>query len=196
VSRLPDLFHHRWAAGVLAELDRTRGSRFVTLTNRVGVGRESLRRTLAGLIEGGLVTRNPGYGHPLRPEYVLTPRGLRVAPVCGDLLAGLRELGVEATALKKWSLPVVLALGGPGRRRFSALQQGLPEITARALALALKDLTAASLVDRAVTDGYPPASVYSLTPAGARLLPVLRRLEAALEEPPPRPHRLPLARTG
>jgi DNA-binding HxlR family transcriptional regulator len=182
--------------GVLAELDRTGGSRFVTLTNRVGVGRESLRRTLASLIEDGLVARNPGYGHPLRPEYVLTPRGLRVAPICADLLAGVRELGVESAALKKWSLPVVLALGGPGRRRFSELQERLPEITARALALALKDLSAAGLVDRAVTDGYPPASVYSLTAAGARLLPVLRRLEAALEEPPPGPHRLPLVGTG
>jgi DNA-binding HxlR family transcriptional regulator len=196
MSRLPELFHHRWAPGVLAELDRTGGSRFVTLTNRVGVGRESLRRTLAALIDGGLVGRNPGYGHPLRPEYVLTARGARVAPVCADLVAGLRELGVEGAALKKWSLPVVLALGGPGRRRFSALQERLREITARALALALKDLTAAGLVDRAVTDGYPPASVYSLTAAGARLLPILRRLEAALEEPPTGPRRLPLTGTG
>jgi DNA-binding HxlR family transcriptional regulator len=196
MSRLPELFHHRWAAAVLAELERTSGSRFVTMTNRIGVGGESLRRSLAALIEGGLVMRNPDYGHPLRPEYVLTPRGQRVAPVCADLLAGLRELGVEARALKKWSLPVVLALGGPGRRRFSELQERLREITARALALALKDLSAAGLVDRAVTDGYPPASVYILRPAGARLLPVLRRLEAALEEPPPRPNRLPLARTG
>jgi DNA-binding HxlR family transcriptional regulator len=196
MSTLPELLHHRWVAPVLAELDRTAGSRFVTLTNRIGVGRESLRRTLAALIDCGLVARNPGYGHPLRPEYVLTQRGARVAPVCADLLAGLRELGVENAGLKKWSLPVVLALGGPGRRRFSALQERLREITARALALALKDVTAAGLVERAVTDGYPPASVYSLTSAGARLLPVLRRLEAALEEPPPRPIRAPLARTG
>jgi DNA-binding HxlR family transcriptional regulator len=196
MSSLPKLLHHRWALAVLAELERTSGSRFVTMSNRIGVSGESLRRTLAALIAGGLVMRNPGYGHPLRPEYVLTSRGARIAPVCADLLAGLRELGVEGPALKKWSLPVVLALGGPGRRRFSALQERLREITARALALALKDLTSAGLVDRAVTDGYPPASVYSLTPAGARLLPILRRLEAALEEPPPRPHRLPLARTG
>jgi DNA-binding HxlR family transcriptional regulator len=196
MSTLHELLHHRWAPGVLAELDRTRGSRFVTLTNRVGVPRESLRRTLTALVNGGLAARNPGYGHPLRPEYILTARGSRVAPVCADLLAGLRELGVEDTALKKWSLPVLLALGGPGRRRFSTLQDALPEITARALALALKELTAVGLVDRTVTDGYPPASVYSLTRAGARLLPVLRRLEAALAEPPPRPHRLPLARTG
>jgi DNA-binding HxlR family transcriptional regulator len=181
---------------VLAELHRTRGSRVVTLVNRVGVGRESLRRTLRALVDGGLVARNPGYGHPLRPEYVLTPRGERVADVCRDLLAGLAELRVAEAALKKWSLPVVLALGGPGRRRFSALQEGLPEITARALALALKELVAAELVQRTVTDGYPPATVYGLLPAGARLLPVLRRLEAALEEPPTGPQYLPLSGTG
>jgi DNA-binding HxlR family transcriptional regulator len=196
MSNLPALSHRRWAAAVLAELHRTGGSRFVTLTNRIGVGRESLRRTLTAVIEGGLAARNPGYGHPLRPEYVLTQRGNRVAMVCADLVALLRELDVERPAARKWSLPVVLALGGPGRHRFSALQERLREITPRALALALKDLAAAGLVERAVTDGYPPASVYSLTPAGARLLPLLRRLAAALEEPPPRPQRAPLARTG
>jgi len=196
MSSLPSFLHHRWAAAVLAELDRTRGSRFVTLTNRLGISHESLRRTLTALMDDGLVARNPGYGHPLRPEYVLTARGARVAPVCGDLLADLRELGVEETGLKKWSLPVVLALGGPESCRFSALLGELPELTPRALALTLKDLATAGLVDRAVTDGYPPASAYSLTRAGARLLPVLRRLESALEEPPPRPYPLPLARTG
>src|SRR5947207_13068422 len=67
------LFHHRWAVPVLAELRRERGSRFVTLANRIGVTRDSLRRTLSALIDDGLVERNPGYGHPLRPEYVLTP---------------------------------------------------------------------------------------------------------------------------
>ncbi|MGH2451320.1 MAG: winged helix-turn-helix transcriptional regulator, partial [Candidatus Limnocylindria bacterium] len=69
------LFHHRWAAPVLAELDRSRGSRFVTLSNRLALSRESLRRTLTALIDAGLVMKNPGYGHPLRPEYILTERG-------------------------------------------------------------------------------------------------------------------------
>jgi len=60
------LFHHRWAAPILAELHRSKGSRFVTLSNRLGLGRESLRRTLSALIDAGLVMKNPGYGHPLR----------------------------------------------------------------------------------------------------------------------------------
>ena len=76
-ERLAQLFHHRWAVPVLAELHRTSGSRFVTLHRRLGIGRESLRRTLASLAEQDLVARNPGYGHPLRPEYVLTPNRAR-----------------------------------------------------------------------------------------------------------------------
>ena len=57
---------------MLAEIERSRGSRVATLTGRLGVGRESLRRTLAALQAEGLVERNPGYGQPLRPENLLT----------------------------------------------------------------------------------------------------------------------------
>jgi DNA-binding HxlR family transcriptional regulator len=165
---IPDLialFHHRWSAPVLAELLRQKGSRFVTLGNTLGVGRESLKRTLGSLIDLGLVSRNPGYGHPLRPEYVLTPRGRRVAARCTKLLAALN--GTAEVALRKWSLPVLVALRRPSR--FSELQAALPGVTARALALALKDLQAAGLVERRIEDAYPPIAVYAPT-AGARRL--------------------------
>lgn len=154
------LFHHRWAVPVLAELRRERGSRFVTLVNRLGVTRDSLRRTLNALVEDRLVERNPGYGHPLRPEYVLTPDGATVADVCDRLLSALD--GLEDVALRKWSMPVVQALSG-GPRRFSELRAALPSISARSLTLALKDLQAAALVERTVTDDYPPATLYRLT---------------------------------
>jgi DNA-binding HxlR family transcriptional regulator len=145
---------------VLAELRHERGSRFVTLENRLGVTPDSLRRTLNALIVDGLVTRNPGYGHPLRPEYVLTVEGARIAEVCDRLLATLN--GLEDVALRKWSMPTVHALGA-GPRRFSELRAALPSVSPRALALALKDLQSAGLVERTVTDDYPPASVYRLT---------------------------------
>jgi DNA-binding HxlR family transcriptional regulator len=167
------LFHHRWAAPVLAELRHERGSRFVTLTNRLGVTRDSLRRTLGALVEDGLVTRNPGYGHPLRPEYVLTDEGERVAAVCDRLLTVLD--GLEDVALRKWSMPVVHALGG-GPRRFSELRGSLAGVSPRALALALKDLQGAGLVERTVTDHYPPATVYRLTTCALPLARILGAL--------------------
>jgi DNA-binding HxlR family transcriptional regulator len=155
------LCHHRWAAPVLAELERQKGSRFAALAGLLGLGRQSLRRTLDGLITLGLVARNPGYGHPLRPEYVLTARGTVVARRCRRLLDAMGD--EREVALRKWSLPVLVALRRAGR--FTDLRDELPGITPRALATALKDLQAAGLVERVVDeDAYPPTVLYAATP--------------------------------
>jgi DNA-binding HxlR family transcriptional regulator len=172
VSILLTLCHHRWSLPVLAEIGRTGGSRFATLIGRLGVSGESLRRTLAYLGEQGLLERNPGYGHPLRPEYVLTARGRHLAPRCRDVLAALT--GHEDVGLKKWSLPVLAELAQP--RRFSELKAALTEASPRALALALKDLAAAGLIRRTVTDEYPPQVSYEATPAARPLVRAARRL--------------------
>jgi DNA-binding HxlR family transcriptional regulator len=169
IEDLIALFHHRWSAPVLAELTRAGGTRFVVLANALNVGRESLRRTLAALVELGLVRRNPGYGHPLRPEYVLTERGADVARRCARLLAALD--GNADIALKKWSLPVIAALARPAR--FSELRDALPGVTGRALALALKDLENAGLVRRRVEETYPPSTVYAATDEATRLRRIL-----------------------
>jgi DNA-binding HxlR family transcriptional regulator len=123
-SRTPvDLFHHRWAVPILAELHRHGGSRFVPLAKGLRISHESLRQTLAALIDAGLVLRNPGYGHPLLPEYVLTAAGRRIAPVCLELVETLQRLGFEDGGLKKWSIPVLLELGR--ERRFVELRDAL-----------------------------------------------------------------------
>ena len=172
MSSLVDLCHHRWTIPVLAEIERTRGSRFATLGGRLGVSSESLRRTLRALEADGLVERNPGYGHPLRPEYVFTSRGGRLGPLAGRLLDALR--GYEEIGLKKWSLPVLAALDEP--RRFSEIRGALPGATPRALALALKDLQRAGLVRRTVTDDWPPAVLYALTTAARPIAAAARSL--------------------
>jgi DNA-binding HxlR family transcriptional regulator len=178
MSTLVALFHHRWSVPILAELHRQRGSRFVTLARTLGMSRESLRRTLAALIESGLVGRNPGYGHPLRPEYVLTTRGDRIASRSRPVVDLLRGRGLEEVGLKKWSMPIVFALG-TGPLRFSELRDALEGISPRALALALKDLEGAGLVDRRVTGDYPPATVYRLTASGRPLATLLARVTAS-----------------
>lgn len=165
------LCHHRWSLPVLAEIGRTKGSRFATLGGRLGVTGESLRRTLAYLEREALVRRNPGYGHPLRPEYVLTARGRRLAPRLRALVDMLG--GAEDIALKKWSLPVLAELREP--RRFSELAAALPA-TARALALALKDLEAAGLIRRTVTDEYPPQVRYETTPSARAIAAAAQRI--------------------
>jgi DNA-binding HxlR family transcriptional regulator len=176
VSTLASLVHLRWAVPVLAELHRGYGGRFVNLTHTLGVSRESLSRTLAFLTEAGLIRRNPGHGHPLRPEYLLTDAGTRIAEPAAALTDLLAELGASDIGLKKWSLPILVTLADEDRR-FSELRNALPDTSNRALTLALKDLESAELVIRTVTTGYPPTTSYAATPAGNRLAQAARRLE-------------------
>jgi DNA-binding HxlR family transcriptional regulator len=165
VSTLARLVHFRWAVPVLAELHRGRGGRFVNLVHTLGVGRESLRRTLAFLLESGLIERNPGKGHPLRPEYLLSDPQLGAdAAVLTDLL---EDFGVTDVGLKKWSLPALTLL--VEQRRFSEIRRALPDVTPRALTLTLKELESADLISRTVTTDYPPATVYRATAPGQRL---------------------------
>jgi DNA-binding HxlR family transcriptional regulator len=157
-------FHHRWAPPALALLDDRSGARFVELQRTLDVGRDSLRRALDSLIDLGYVRRNEGYGHPLRPEYVITPRGRSAAP----LAARVSRAAARETLLRKWSVPVLAELGGP--RRFSELRASLPGVTPRALALALRDLEDARLVRREVLPTRPPSTVYRATRRGAAVL--------------------------
>ncbi len=175
LTRLVVLFHHRWAIPILAELHRSKGAKFVTLVRRLGMSRDSLRHTLAALIRQGSVKRNPGHGHPMRPEYLLTADGEKLGPWCEQLMKVLQALGLEDVGLKKWSMPVALALQS-GRLRFSELGAMLPNSTARALTLTLKTLQNAGVVERLVLDDYPPATYYKLTRRGRRLATVLDSL--------------------
>jgi DNA-binding HxlR family transcriptional regulator len=178
VSTLARLVHFRWAVPVLAELHRGHGGRFVNLTHTLGVSRESLRRTLAFLTESGLIQRNPGKGHPLRPEYLLTdPRLGADAAVLTDLL---EDLGVTDVGLKKWSLPTLTLL--VDERRFSEIRRALPAVTPRALTLTLKDLESANLISRTVTTDYPPSTVYRTTPPGLRLAHAAQKMRVQDEQ--------------
>lgn len=183
IERLVALFHHRWAVAVLAELHRGRGGKYVTLLNRLGISRGALSQTLNHLIDLGLAMRNPGYGHPLRPEYILTPAGKRAGPAFEKLVAALARQDLEPTALRKWAGAALLAIGG-GAGRFGEIRAALAGVTDRALTLVLKDLSAADLVERRIVDDFPPTPIYAMTAAGRRLAAALRAVAKCL---PPLP---------
>ena len=158
------LVHHRWSLPLLAELHARDGAaRFAELLHALGASRASLQQALAALSDAGLVARNPGYGHPLRPEYVLTTRGRRVAPASAALVAALRSAGVERVGLNKWSIPVLLELAT--ERRFAELRNALGA-SPRALTLTLTELADAGLVERRVHVGFKTTTSYRLTRRG------------------------------
>jgi DNA-binding HxlR family transcriptional regulator len=177
---LEAVFHHRWAVPVIAILYRASGAKFVTLLHKLNLSRDSLTRTLGALIDRGWVMHNPGHGHPLRPEYLLTGRGERLGPGCAALTEALSAASLEAVGLKKWTLPV-LAQIDRGVTRFGALKADNRSLAPRALTLALKDLVEARLVSREVYDEHPPVVTYRTTRAGRELAGLVDQVARALE---------------
>ena len=176
-GQLVDLFHHRWTVPMIAELHRTGGAKLVTLVNRLAVSRGALRQALDAAIRHDWIMGNPGYGHPLRPEYLLTESGERIGPACRALVKMLRKRGLEDVMLRKWS-PAVLQVVTFGCRRFAEIRTALPDVTDRALAMTLKQLLAYKLLDRQLRDEFPPAAEWTPVHRSRPLVKILERLSA------------------
>lgn len=165
INMLIALGQHRWLPILLAEIARTDGARFVELIHRIGISRESLSRTLEGGISLGWIIRNPGHGHPLRPEYILSETGKVAAMRASNILEAEQSSGLPPLSMNRWSRPIIHVIDG-GERRYSAIAQRLENSNPRALSQSLKSLVGQQLVDRRIIDGYPPASEYTLTDRG------------------------------
>ena len=69
-----------------------------------------------------------------------------------------------------------------GTKRFSELRRDNPTVSHRMLALELRKLEAAGIVQRIDHEGYPRRVDYQLTPAGLRLVPLIDALGDWWEE--------------
>lgn len=160
------LGRYRWAVPVLAVLDEMDGgARFVVMLNRLGIARETLVRTLQGVIEAGWVIHNRSHGHPLRPEYVLTKEGRHIAKMCRSMAVAQKKLGLLPAMLPRWSIPVIRLIDD-GQTRFNMIARALETANPRALTQSLKSLIHLDLVNRTIVDGFPPVSTYGLTRGG------------------------------
>jgi DNA-binding HxlR family transcriptional regulator len=155
----------KWAVPLLADLAANQGARFVELLHRLALPRDSLARTLHALTALGWVMRNPGHGHPLRPEYLLTLEGARIAAGANMIAATQARLGLVPGSLTRWGMPLVCTIGS-SQARFNELTRALAEATPRAISQGLQALTVNDLVAREVVDSFPPATRYRLTPSG------------------------------
>jgi DNA-binding HxlR family transcriptional regulator len=151
------LFHNRWAPPALVLLAERDGARFVELQRQLGVGHDSLRRAIDTLIQLEFAERNPGYGHPLRPEYRITAAGRAASAAIASAVGAASP----PVLLRKWSMPVLAQLDR--ERRFSELSARLPGVSPRALAQALAALEHARLIQRQVKPTRPPSTVYRRT---------------------------------
>jgi DNA-binding HxlR family transcriptional regulator len=158
----------RWAVPLMALLSREQGSRFAIIERRFGLSRHSLTRTLAYLRAQGWVMANPGHGHPLRPEYVLTDAGRAVGALCERVETVRVGLGLEPADLTRWTLPVAGGLEAEWTR-FGALRAELAPVTPRALSLTLQAMMGQDLVKRRLEERFPPVPHYGLTWRGTAL---------------------------
>ena len=181
-SALAAITHRRWAGPVLGALGdpetaRTGGARLGALAARFGAARDPIRDAVATLETLGLVQRNPGHGHPLRPEIVLTERGRRLAPGFAELDIRLADLGVVDLGRRKWTLPVLgVVVEGPAR--FACVARALRPATDRAVSQALTGLVEGALVERSVAHGAPPRWDYGVTDRARPLAELVRELAA------------------
>jgi len=70
-----------WAIPILSNLHAGIAGRQAPLLAATGANRTAFAQSMDHLISIGLLERNPGYGHPLRPEFRLTQPGVPAAAI-------------------------------------------------------------------------------------------------------------------
>ena len=159
-----NLTSRAWALPILSSLHNGVAGRQAALLAATGASRTAFAQSLDHLVAMGLLERNPGHGHPLRPEFRLTGPGISAAAIASRVqsLPAKEDLGLLR---RSWTLPVLTSLQTP--KHFNGIKRNLPTITDRALSQSLKSLEARNWVDRNVDmTARPPRSIYNAVNTG------------------------------
>jgi len=157
-----------WSLRILALLDQGVPGRQAALLQATKAGRTAFTQSLHHLIDLGLLERNPGHGHPLRPEYRLTPNGIEAAAMAHRVLCAVPDEQDAPLLRRAWTLPVLTV--SPEPRSFTQIKTALPAITDRALSQTFKQLQGHGWLMRHVdTAAHPPRATYHAVNAGLRI---------------------------
>lgn len=168
INLLVKMTSRAWSLQILALLHRGTPGRQATLLAETGAGRTAFAQSLRHLIEIGLVERNPGHGHPLRPEFRLTSAGIIAAAAAHRILKNSPKSEARDLLRKSWTVPILAISTQP--RQFSQLKSGLRTITDRALSQSLKALQSNDWLSRSVDPAaYPPRPTYRAVGIGAQI---------------------------
>ncbi|OED48204.1 transcriptional regulator [Rhodobacteraceae bacterium (ex Bugula neritina AB1)] len=164
IEMLVNVTSKAWAMPILSCLHSGVAGRQAPLLAATGAGRTAFAQSMDHLIEIGLIERNPGYGHPLRPEFRLTQLGVSAAAIAHKVYEVSTQED-QPLLRRSWTLPILTSLHTPSH--FSDIKRNLPTITDRALSQSLKSMEARRWVCRSV-DGAarPPRSTYSAVNTG------------------------------
>ena len=156
-----------WALPILAQLHAGIPGRQAALLTATGASRTAFAQSMEHLITIGLLERNPGFGHPLRPEFRLTPVGQTAAELASKIL-NVSEDKEQDLLRRSWTLPVLATLQKPSQ--FNEIKRSLLTITDRALSQSLRCLEERSWVRRRVDQrARPPRPLYCAINTGAMI---------------------------
>lgn len=167
INLLVNVTSRAWSMPILSSLYSGVAGRQAPLLSATGASRTAFAQSMDHLIELGLLERNPGYGHPLRPEFRLTKLGKTVAAVA-DKIQSVSTEEDWPLLRRSWTLPVLTSLYTPSH--FTDIKRHLPRITDRALSQSLKSMEASSWVCRSVDEtARPPRSIYRAVNTGCAI---------------------------
>ncbi len=173
------IFQYRWDIRLLAKLYLDPGSKIITMQSHFGISRVLLKSSLKRLLEVGLIIENPGHGHPMRAEYILTPKGNSLAPFCVSLLKETKKREISEVFESKWSCPIIISTG-EHEKRFNELKKDLNPVTSRALSTNLKFLFDIKCLKREIFDSNPPSFIYSLEKKSRGIFKIYKEHEGSL----------------
>ena len=167
IKLIVNITSRAWSLPILACLSEGTPGRQAPLLKATGATRTAFAQSLDHLTKLGLLERNPGHGHPLRPEFRLTPKGAEVA-FLAQKIDRLAEASDKQLLRKAWTLPVLTSLKEP--RYFGDIRRTLDPITDRALSQSLRTMEDRSWVHRAVdASARPPRPIYSSINLGQKI---------------------------
>lgn len=165
---LVKLTSRAWSLKALALMHEGVPGRQAPLLAASGAGRTAFVQSLRHLEDLGLLERNPGHGHPLRPEYRLTPEGRALAPVAHQVEAAVRNESGSALLRRMWTVPLLASAKRP--KPFSAIKRDLVPVTDRALSKSLRELHRQNWIERSVNVRlHPPRPFYRAVNEGAEI---------------------------
>ncbi len=157
-----------WSLNILALMYGGVPGRQASLLLASGAGRTAFTQSLGHLVDLQLVERNPGYGHPLRPEYRLTEKGADVAVFAERIKRITPDTSSHILLRRAWTIPVLAVSQRP--RYFIDFKRELVSITDRSLSQSLKLLQTHHWINREIdSDSYPPRPVYQAVNEGAQI---------------------------
>ncbi|MCG8492189.1 MAG: winged helix-turn-helix transcriptional regulator [Sneathiellales bacterium] len=135
IALLVKITSKAWSLKILSLLHSGVPGRQAPLIAATEASRSSFAASLEHLGKLGLLERNPGHGHPLRPEFRLTQDGKIAAAMAHRILELVPEDPDFSIVRRSWVVPVLALTEKP--KRFSIIKAGLGTITDRALSQSL-----------------------------------------------------------